>query len=187
MQPQEAVQALREIEGLQTQTRARLRDFWFPLAVFGALMLASAPLVATLGGEWLGPYWLVAGPLGGMIVSRYYRRRSLRIGLEGPYAGYVAVGIGIFVGCMVTGTLGGAFGIEALAVAGPPLVISAGLLAFGWLDRSAGEALVAVFLAVLTLGLVASDMDLQRVNVVVTFAYGTAWLIAGLVYRRLQH
>ena len=187
MQPQEAAQAFDELQALRAETRTRLRDLWFPLAVFGTLMLASVPLIVTFGRPSLAPYWIIAAPLGAMAVSHYYRRQAMRVGLEGPYAPYAAVGIGIFVGSMLTGSLGGALGAEVVAVAGPPLVISAGLVAFGWLDRSVGEAVLAVALAIFTLSLVVSAIELERVSILVTLTYGAMWLGAGLFYRRRQH
>lgn len=187
MQSGEAAQALAELETIRDRTRAKLRDFWFPLTVFGALMLASVPLMAAFGGSALGPYWILAGPLGGMALNRYYRRKSLDLGLEGEFVPYAVIGIGIFLGCMLTGSLGGALGADVVAVAGPPLVISTGLLAFAWLDRSVGEAVVALVLAAFTLALVTSELDLERVSIVVTLAYGAVWFAAGLFYRKLQY
>jgi hypothetical protein len=54
VQPHEAMDALQEYESIRAQTRATLRDFWFPLVVFGALMLASAPVARAVLGHLYG-------------------------------------------------------------------------------------------------------------------------------------
>jgi hypothetical protein len=54
VQPHEAMDALQEHESIRAQTRATLRDFWFPLGVFGALMLASAPVARAVLGHLCG-------------------------------------------------------------------------------------------------------------------------------------
>ncbi|MDQ3981371.1 MAG: hypothetical protein M3271_01675 [Actinomycetota bacterium] len=149
-------------------------------------MLTSSPLIAVFGAVALAPYWLIAGPVGAAAIRRYYRRQAMDFGVEGPVLPYALVGSAIFVGSMLTGSVGGALDADLVAVTGPPLVISAGLLAFAWLDRSAGEAVVVVALAVFTLLLVASGMDLERVPIFVALVYGAVWLAAGLFYRRLQ-
>jgi hypothetical protein len=101
VQPHEAMDALQECESIRVRTRATLCDFWFPLVVFGALMLAGAPVILALGASALGPYWVLASLLGAIAVMRYYRRQKQRVGLEGPYLPYGLTGIGIFVGSLL--------------------------------------------------------------------------------------
>ena len=65
MQAQEASEALQLIELLRSRTRSALRVVWFPLVVFGALFLLSAPLVWLARGPAVGAYWALAGAAGG--------------------------------------------------------------------------------------------------------------------------
>src|SRR6185295_5042421 len=96
--PQDAANVLRHIESVGRQTRDLLRAFWFPLVVFGAITLASALVQLAWPGAWVGLFWAVTGPLGGMAVGRFYRARELRLGLSRPALPYILTAVGIFVG-----------------------------------------------------------------------------------------
>ena len=186
MRAEEAAQLVHEIEHLRRRTRASLHHVSFPCVMFGALMLASAAIVATAGGPSVGLFWMVAGPLGGVATGRHYQRRERRMGLEGPAWPGVAVGLGIMAGCFLTGGLGGALGLETLAAVGPLLVVSAGGLGFALLHRSVPAAVVAVALATLVVGLWAMGVGPRQLGPLGTALYGATLLGLGLAYRAPQ-
>ncbi|MGI8593301.1 MAG: hypothetical protein ACR2ML_02860 [Solirubrobacteraceae bacterium] len=175
---EQRAETLAELAHLRSRTRGTLRSFWFPLVLFGGLTLASAPLYA-IGGAAVGVFWLVAAPAGIVATSRYYRRRELRLGIEGPTAPYVATGIAIALAAWLTGALGG----EEVSTYGPSLAIAAGTLVFAALDRSAALAGVAA-------GLVAAAAAVALAGVgtaaapLLAAAFGAGYLIAGLLFRR---
>src|SRR5262245_33166686 len=102
---------LEEMAALRRRTRADRHGYWFPLVLFGLLTVAAAPLYVAHdlppadeadgdvlrgppygllpGTGRVGPYWLAALIVGGLLTVWWYRRRGRRIGPQG--AGAVAV------------------------------------------------------------------------------------------------
>ena len=183
MQAQEASEALQLIERVQRRTRATLRVVWFPLVVFGALFLVSAPLVWLARGPAVGAYWALAGPLGGVTVGRYYQRRERDLGLEGPWVAYVVTGVGIMVGCFSVVAVGKALDSEMTVAVGPCLVVSAAYVVFALLDRSAALGVLAVGLAAVSLGLAATGWEPREVGAALAVLYGGNFVVTGLAYR----
>jgi len=176
--PQDAVDVLHHVESLRSQTRNLLQAFWFPLVVFGALTLASAPVQWVWPGAAVGVYWAVAGLLGGTAVGLYYRSRELRLGLTTSPTPYVLTAVGLLLGAFLlpavtTGDLQEV--VSTFAVAG-------GYLVFARIDRSRVLAVVAaVLLAVPVLVLVSGVDHPGAVNAGVV---GAITLGVGLVSRR---
>lgn len=171
-------ETLAELGRLRRRTRGTLRSVWFPLVLFGGLTILSAPLYA-IGGAALGVFWLVAAPAGIVATSMHFRRRELRLGLEGPAAPYVLTGVAMAVAAWLTGALGGGGDVSTY---GPPLAIAAGTLVFAALDRSVQLAAVAAALFA-----VAGAVALAGVGSpgpVLAVSFGAGYLIAGLIFRR---
>lgn len=143
---------LAEVDRARFEARSRRRGAWFPLVVFGALVLASAPLyrltgrvtrpdgisVLTYGSRWTSVYWLIAVPLGYAACVLSYRRRATRTGVAGSVWPSVATGLGLFSlmtlvppGIVAEWTPGFAHSWTAL----PLITITAGLLVLSRLER----------------------------------------------------
>lgn len=142
-------------ENVRRRTRVALGGFWFPLILFGALTLISAPVVWRYGGASLAVFWVVSGPVGGIITGVYFWRREGRTGVTtSPLAqlAHLVVVAVLFVG---------AFGLPAVTDGTLREVISGiwvGLcyIAFGRIERSwvvalAGGATVAAILMLVAL------------------------------------
>lgn len=178
---QDAVALLADTHSIRDRTRASMQALWFPLVLFGLLSLASAGVSWRSGGEALGIFWLIAAPVGIVATSIYYRRSEHRIGLETPVLPAVVGVAVIIIGCFGTGFLGGALDAPRLSAAGPPLAISAGYLIFAWVNRRAWLAATAFALAALDVALVAAGASADTMATVLSAAYGTAFLVIGLV------
>lgn len=141
-----------EVDRARSGARRRRRGAWFPLIVFGVLMLASAPLyrltgrvtrpdgtsILTYGSRWISVYWLIAVPLGYGVCVLSYRRRANRTGVAGSVWPYVACGLGLFAlmslvppGIVVAWTPGFARSWTAL----PLIALAGGLLVLSRLER----------------------------------------------------
>jgi hypothetical protein len=178
----EAKDIVEEVGRLRSATRSELSALWWPLFVFGILSLLSAVVIAGPGGDALGLYWTVAGPLGGIAVGLYYRHRERIIGVESPSLPYILTGLGIFVGALAAGVAGEAIGSDLAAAAGPSLVVAVGYLVFALLDRSLLLGAVAVALGVETAWLWIAGGDAERTALILAATYGTAFVATGFVY-----
>lgn len=132
MDSDDAAEILGTTARLTARTRKARRAFWFPLLVFGALTLGSAPLYAEpaepgtsgvqvvtrgffdivsaplhgAGSHRLSLYWLAALPAGYIATALYYRRRALRTGVAGPVRPYLMTGAALMASLFI---LSGAF------------------------------------------------------------------------------
>ncbi|WBB68353.1 hypothetical protein [Micromonospora sp. WMMD812] len=121
---------LASVAALRRRSRAARHAYWFPLVLFGLLIVAAAPLyvesaepgplraaspnpaLTGLGGDFLehsaalGWYWLAA-LIGGFLLSlRWYRWYGQRVGLQTPTRAYLTAGVaGILVGLALPGAL----------------------------------------------------------------------------------
>lgn len=186
MQAQQASEVLQLVDRLQRRTRATLPVVWFPLVVFGALFLLSAPVLWLAHGPPVGAYWALAGVAGGVTVGGYYQRRERALGLEGPWVPYVVTGVGIMVGCFGAVALGKALDSQMMVTIGPCLVISAAYVIFALLDRSPAVGGVAVALAAASLALGAAGWEPRSVGASLAVVYGGAFLATGLACRRRE-
>jgi hypothetical protein len=115
----EAQRTVDEVTGLRRRTRRARQAFWFPLVVFGALILGSTPLYtlppltntpdgvvvgsgrAPLGalapGFAAGLFWLIGVPVAYVVTALFYLWRGHRRGVRTTWRAYVFVGLGLFV------------------------------------------------------------------------------------------
>ncbi len=151
--PRQAAEALDDLARLRRRARRSLGAPWFPLICFGALTTLSAPLVAVLGTSALLPLWLVAGAVGTLLTRRHYRRQVRHRGVTGRERRTWMIAMAMFVGCLTAGTAAGMTSGESAGVLAPILVVYAGYLTLGWLQRdpvpclalTPGAALAAAF------------------------------------------
>jgi hypothetical protein len=118
--PDAARRTVDEVTGLRRHTRRARQAFWFPLMVFGALILGSAPLyslpppasipdgvVAGNGYDPLGGklatdphavslFWLIGIPVAYLLTAAFYLWRGHRRGVRTTWRAYVVTGLGLF-------------------------------------------------------------------------------------------
>lgn len=137
------------------RTRSVLDRGWFAFVAWGAVVLASAPVQLLLADTAIVAYW-IAAPIGAVIVtSRWFSKQARVDGIEPRYVKlYIATGAIIAVGCFVTGAMGEG---GTLSAVGPPLILSAGLLVFAFLDRDFAVAASAALITIMTLIIWAID------------------------------
>lgn len=184
MEQQQALELLHEVHALRRRTRESLWGLWFSCVVFGALSVASSEVALTLPGPAMGAYWLVAVPLGMILVGRHRRLSAVRFGFEPgsiPRAAMAAVAV-IVVGSAVTGALGGALGAARLAAAGPPLCVSAGYLIFARMFRNPVIGFLAAILGLLAV-MLGLSLTPTATTAVLALLYGAAFMVTGLRLR----
>ena len=116
--PDAARRTVDEVTGLRRRTRRARQAFWFPLIVFGGLILGSTPLyslpppasirdgiVVGRGHATLGPlapdlaaslFWLIGIPVAYVLTAAFYLWRGHRRGVRTTWRAYVATGLGLF-------------------------------------------------------------------------------------------
>lgn len=177
----DAQRMLAEVDAVRAQTRDGLRGLWFPMIVYGALLMLSAPFFSVWDGAAVGLFWLVAAAAGTVLVQRHYCERALSIGAHPATRPYVVTSVVLVAACFLLGGLGGALGAETLAAVGPPLAISVAYVVFAWLDRSIAPALLAVLLAGLAIALAIAGT--ANPGPILALAYGASFLALGLLLR----
>ena len=175
---EELAVTLRHVEEVRRQTRATVHPAWFPMLLFGVFGLASAPFCAIGGELGVGVFWLVAGPVGGVLTSRHYRRRAMAAGAGMRGGPYWAVAGGIFVGCW----LAGASNSARVETAGPMVAVALGYLVFARLERSWPVAICSGVLALIAVGV--GIADIGHSCVVLSLTFGAVFATAGLLMRR---
>ncbi len=158
---------LEELERVRRETRADLQGFWFPLVLFGGLVLLSIPLLMT---DDAAPavFWAVAGPAGGAAVGWYYHRHELRLGVVRSGLPYVLVTVGLMAGAFLLPALTSGR-LQEVAAA---FAVAAGYLAFAALERSWVVAAVAACMAAVACAALASNVEHPGL---------VAWSVIGLV------
>src|SRR4030088_702251 len=78
----EAAESLGYAAAVQRRARRDATAMWLPLLLFGTLTLATV-VVARPASEFQS-YWLIAGPLGGLVLGIYAFRQGRDRGVEGP-------------------------------------------------------------------------------------------------------
>jgi hypothetical protein len=128
-----AAEWLYSAEGAKRRARQARRAFWFPLLLFGALVLGAALLyrypnyegtntvLPTRGlgriGDFAGGfflrdpglvswYWLLGLPFGYVVTVAYYRWRARRKGIASPVLPYVITGVAL-LGILIITVPGG--------------------------------------------------------------------------------
>lgn len=173
--------ALAEVARLRSRTRQDGRGWWFPLLLFGVLVLAATPLywggqsledssisdpfaivlVMAFGGVFtaqpvaIAVYWLVALVVGFVGSGLWYRRHTQRVGLRRPVLAFVLTGLTVTVALLVLQNvpyLNFALFYVSWRGTSSIAVISVSLFVLARLERSRGLLLFAVgFLAVAVL------------------------------------
>jgi hypothetical protein len=117
-----------------------------PLLVFGALVALSA-LVVNDGWWWRLGYWVIAGPVGFLLIALVYHRRRLQVGVGAGQGSYAMAGLLVLVAFVL---------VLPLSLASVP-TIAAALLVLAVRQRNAFLAVCAVCLGVVG-GLEAFDV-----------------------------
>ncbi len=180
MKPEQAATTLQEIESVRRRTRGVLRTYWFPLVVFGPLMLMSAALALVAEGPTIGVFWAVAAPLGTAVVCLHYRNRESRLGVSRsamPYAAVtlVMVASAFILPAVTSGDLRKV--VSLFAIAG-------GYVVFAVLDREPWLAWLGAALAGVPLVFLGTVPELAAPGS--GAVVGAVFLITGLVLRRRE-
>lgn len=179
--PNEAAQTLQSVRAARAVTRRRLSGYAFPLIVFGALTLLSAPFFAIWEGAGVALFWLVAAPLGTFAVARHQRTRALTMGAGRAGRPYAITATALIAACFALGIVGGASGELDIAKFGPPLAICAAYVVFAWLERSIALAALATVVGALTIGFAVADVD--DAAQILALIYGASFVALGLGVR----
>lgn len=180
-QEQDAALLLEQVRVVRRHTRSELQAYWFPLLVFGVLLLGSSPFFRLLDGAGVALYWLVAGPLGSIAVARHYRDRSADLGVTRFHRPYSRLVVALFLACFGLGFAGGITGADAIAEIGPPVAIACAYLAFAWIERSVLLALLACCLGAFSAALAVSDI--VHPGPILALVYGASFIGVGLAAR----
>jgi len=168
---------LSELASVRSRTRrdlVELESMWFPLVLFGALQIASAPFALALDGAGVALFWVIAAPAGFYLNAHHYREESRRVGLAQRHDSLWPVLLVVFiVAVFLAGALGGA--VPAA------LVVSAAYFGFGLLGRSRVVAATAVALGAGTI--VLSLAGAPGLDVLLPALYGAVCLALGLALR----
>jgi hypothetical protein len=174
---------LEDTERLRRRARADRRPSSVPLLVFAYLTVLGAPLAA--GRLWpLGQYyWLVAGPVGFLLVGWWYRRQQVRSGVGHGRGSWAVTGAVVLLALLQLPVLW----------LSPFVTVAAGLLGVAVLQRNPYLACWAVVFGVVgTLeqflvlsnrlsGRLAGDVVGDSGSALVYGALGVLLLVAGLV------
>lgn len=151
----DAAETLRRVEDVRAGTRRAMDAAWFPLLLWGVIVLASAPAVLA-GGAAIALYWVLAAPIGIVATMRFFCRRGFEQGLEGrnPVL-YVGLSVTIAAACFVLGWAGS----DIVAAVGPMYAVALGMLVFAASSRIAQFALASVALIAAATAIVAADPE----------------------------
>ena len=183
------VREARESLGYAAIIRRRARNdataMWLPLLLFGTLTLAS--VVIARPASAFQSYWLIAGPVGGLLIGIYAYRQGRERGIEGPSVRYVVAAVELMLlalaSAWITAWLVGGYDATWQTRFGPAVVVAAGYLAFAWLERNIAVAGVAVALLVATVVMAAIRPAHPWTDAMLTVLYGVALVASGLGLR----
>jgi hypothetical protein len=151
-----ASELLRATDSVRRRTRVVRRSFWLPLALFGAVVIASGATCAgaalDVGGTWENRgYWLLAGGAAYAIVYWYYRRRPVWSEIRpyvvlGAFLLWMSIGfyMPVFSGRLAEALNGEPLAVHLLQAAAAALV---GVAALAWLHRRRWILAIAGLLA----------------------------------------
>lgn len=179
--PDEASQKLKSVRDARTASRGRLRSYSYPLIVFGALTMLSAPFFSIWEGAGVALFWLVAAPAGAFVVAREQRTREITVGAGRSARPYAITAAALVLACFALGTIGGVTDQVDVSRFGPPLAVSIAYLVFAWLERSAALAALATLVAVLTFVLAITGID--HAAQILALTYGASFLTLGVIAR----
>lgn len=151
----ESEATLETIERLRDRTHRLAHASWLPFFVFGLLVIGAVPF--SLAGEdgWDGYYWLVAGPLGGIVIWNLVQRRGSAIGLiDRNVRVHAAIIAAMVAGALIVGWAGAE---SDLSEAGTAYPIAAGLLAIAAINRNPVIAAAGAGIAAWATGILIAD------------------------------
>ncbi|HLG01345.1 MAG TPA: hypothetical protein VI916_12795 [Acidimicrobiia bacterium] len=179
----QAVTVLHELAQARERTRTSVRGLWFPLVLFGALMIGSALVVAAISGPAVAVYWALAGPLGGGVCWTFFRRRGLARGVEPRQTLPVVGGLAIIAGCFLGYWVGDVLVDATFAATVPFLVISVAYQIPAHRESRSRFGVTAVGLGASALALGLSNLGPVTVSALLSAGYGFAFMLYGLTYR----
>jgi hypothetical protein len=171
--PGQPEEILADLGRLRRQARAARHAYWFPLVLFGALIVGSSPFfveqmpppgvthwvpradwLPTFGGVFtqagLSYYWLATIVTGLGLTGWWYRRHGARVGLRTPSRGFLLTGLIITAALLVlpfisAGGIRMDFPLGIMTIRGtlPMLIIAIVLWVLARAERSAGLTVVA--------------------------------------------
>ena len=150
---------------------------WLPLVLFGTLTLASVAVARP--ASQMQSYWLIAGPLGGLVIGGYAYWQGRRRGIEGPSLRYVLAAVELMVLALASAWIVGPFDGTWQTRFGPAVVVAAGYLAFAWLERNIAIAGVAVGLLAAIVVLAGLRPVHPWTDAMLTVLYGVALIASG--------
>jgi hypothetical protein len=173
--PRQAAETLDELAALRRRLRRSLGQPWFPPVCFGAVTVASAPLVAAAGTVVLLPLWIAAGIVGMPLTRRHFGRRARATGVYARAGGVWVVSAAMFLLCLVAGLAAGLRWGQAGGTLAPIVVVLLGYAVLAWLQRNA--LLLALILLCAVAGAVPA-LSGQRAWLV-ELIFGAALMLAG--------
>lgn len=180
MEATDPIGTLAAVDGVRRNTQNLFDAAWFPLLVWGSIVLASAPFTQLAGGDAVGYFWLIAAPIGVFVTFRFFRVRQIDLGLVARHkTTYIATSLSIAAGSMGLGIAGHG---NLLSAAGPVFAVVAGLAVFAAIDRSALLAFSAVMLA--AFGAVVVLAEPSRTTLWAAIGEGMILIATGLVAAR---
>jgi hypothetical protein len=182
----EAAQTLSELERLRSLARVDLQELGFPLIVFGSLMLVSAPVV--LGSvSTLGRYWLVAAPLGTVLMVWHSWRQGYERGIASSSVASTAVAVAISAAAFAAAAAASTTDSSLAAAVCPVAAVAVAYLLLAWHARRLLLAVVAAALALLAIILWAGGARAEQAAIVLALAGGASLLATGIWYRQTGH
>ncbi len=185
MDVREAQDALGYAAAVRRRARSDATAMWLPMVLFGTLTLASV-VVARRASEFQS-LWLMAGPLGGLIIGIFAYRRGRERGIEGPSLRYVVAAVELMLLALatawITSALVGGYDATWQTRFGPAIVIAAGYLAFAWLERNIAVAAVAVALIASIIVMAAIRPPHPWTDAMLTVLCGVALIASGIGLR----
>jgi len=173
--PRQAAETLDDLGRLHRRARQSAGVPWFPLVCFGGLTLLSSPLVAVAGTAALLPLWLVAGGAGMLITRRHYVRRAHELGVTGRGRGVWRLVVVMFGGCLIAGIAVGQLSDKPAGVLVPIVVVFAGYLALGWMQRDPVASLAIAPGVALSVGVALGGAEPWIVELI----FGATLVLAG--------
>ena len=177
MEVREAQESLGYAAAARRRARNDATAMWLPLLLFGTLTLASV-VIARPVSEFQS-YWLIAGPLGGLVIGIYAYRQGRQRGIEGPSLRYVVAAVELMLLALATAWIVGPFDFTWQTRFGPAIVVAAGYLGFAWLERDLAIAAVALAMLAAIVVLAAVRPPHVWTDAMLTALYGVALFAAG--------
>jgi hypothetical protein len=105
--PEGALAEQRRIADRVERDRRIASSAAMPLGLFGVASLVAAVVMIAISPVAVGIYWSVVGPVGGLFLAWWYRKRELRLPFDGPpTAVMVYTAVTLVVGALVLGWSG---------------------------------------------------------------------------------